>query len=588
MCGIAGLVLRPGASLRPGIAETLDAALAHRGPDGSGRLADADALFVHRRLAVIDPAGGAQPLHEPGGASLVANGEIYSYRELRRDRLGDVVFTTNSDCEVPLHLYAREGLRFADWLRGMWAIAIRDGRTGRVVLSRDPFGIKPLYLAETRLGLAFASEPQALVAAGLVPRAINPAARDELLEVQFTTGRRTIFPGIDRVLPGETVVIEGGAVIERRRRSAIPEGGPEEIDDEEALARLDRALEDSVAIHQRSDVPYGLFLSGGTDSAALLVLMRRLGARPVLAFTAGFDDPSSVDERAQARAAARAAGAAHEEIIVTAADFLRHLPSIAAAMDDPAADYAIVPTWFLGRRARADVTVVLSGEGGDELFAGYGRYRAAMRPWWLGGRGMRQRGILERVGLRRKPARGWRLGLDAAERAAATPGRTHLMVAQAADIAEWLPNDLLAKLDRCLMAHGVEGRTPLLDPTVAEAVFRLPDRLKVRRGHGKWLLRIWLERHFPPCRPFAPKQGFTVPIGAWIACAGERLGNLVAADPAVAELCEPEQVRALFRDRRRHAAFAAWTLLFYALWHRAHIRGLDSEGDVFDVLASKG
>lgn len=587
MCGIAGIALKHGETAPSEVLSAFDAALAHRGPDGAGQTVAAGGALVHRRLAIIDVAGGDQPLFEPGGAALIANGEIYSYRELRRDLLADVAFATGSDCEPALHLYRREGLGFAERLRGMWAIAIHDRAARRVVLSRDPFGIKPLYIAETRQGLAFASEPRALLDAGLVARDIDPRARDELLELQFTTGAETIFPGIRRLLPGETIAIEEGRIVERRRRAALPEGGPEAIDDEAALARLDAVLTESVDLHQRSDVPYGLFLSGGIDSAAVLALMRRLNDRPVLAFTAGFDDAPAADERTSARAAARAAGAAHEEITVTETDFWTHLPAIAAAMDDPAADYAIVPTWLLARRARQDVKVVLAGEGGDEIFGGYGRYRAAMRPWWRGGKVMRARGILERLGLRRHATSAWRDGMEAAAAAAASPGRTRLMVAQATDMVDWLPNDLLTKLDRCLMAHGVEGRTPLLDPAVAAAVFRLPDGLKVRGGLGKWVLRAWLERHLPEARAFARKQGFTVPVGAWIARQGDRLGRLVAADPAVAELCPPDSVAALYRKPGKHEGFAAWTLLFYALWHRAHVRGLAPAGDVFDTLAAR-
>jgi asparagine synthase (glutamine-hydrolysing) len=310
MCGIAGIALRHGEAAPPEVLARLDAALAHRGPDGGGQTVAAGAALVHRRLAIIDVAGGDQPLFEPGGAALIANGEIYSYRELKRDLLADVAFATGSDCEPALHLYRREGLGFAEKLRGMWAIAIHDRAARRVVLSRDPFGIKPLYIAETKHGLAFASEPRALLEAGLVARGIDPRARDELVELQFTTGAETIFPGIRRLLPGETVAIEEGRIVERRRRAALPEGGPEAIDDAAALARLDAALTESVDLHQRSDVPYGLFLSGGVDSAALLALMRRLNDRPVLAFTAGFDDPSAADERASARAAARAGGGA--------------------------------------------------------------------------------------------------------------------------------------------------------------------------------------------------------------------------------------------------------------------------------------
>ncbi|MBV9757687.1 MAG: asparagine synthase, partial [Alphaproteobacteria bacterium] len=221
------------------------------------------------------------------------------------------------------------------------------------------------------------------------------------------------------------------------------------------------------------------------------------------------------------------------------------------------------------------------------MFAGYGRYRSAMRPWWLGGRAMRARGSFDRVDVLRARPLGWRDGIAAAEAGEDRGGRTRLAAAQAADMVDWLPHDLLLKLDRCLMAHGVEGRTPYLDPGIAAAVFRLPDALKVRERLGKWILRRWLERHCPAARPFAPKQGFTVPIGAWIARQGARLGPLVAADPGVAEIAAPERVAALFRAANgRREGFAAWTLLFYALWHRAHVRGLPAEGDVFAALAA--
>jgi len=585
MCGIAGLALRPGAPPPdPAIAAKLCAALAHRGPDGAGVHADRGAVLAQTRLAIIDLVTGDQPLFAPGGLVLVGNGEIYNYRELRTELAG-TVFATNSDCEPPLHLYRARGLAFAEALRGMYALAIHDPQAGALVLARDPFGIKPLYVAETTHGIAFASEPAALIAAGLVAPRLDPQPRDELLELQFSTGTRTPFAGIARLAPGETIAIRDGRIVERRRSAALPPGGPEPIEEAAALARLDAALADSVAMHQRSDVPYGLFLSGGIDSAAILAMMARLNDRPVLAFTAGFDAKGAADERAAARAAAQAAGALHHEITVTEADFWAHLPAIAAAMDDPVADYAIVPTWLLAREARKHVKVVLSGEGGDEMFAGYGRYRAAMRPWWQGGRTMRPNGVLTRLGLRRVPAPYWRDGIEAAGAAAAEPDRTRLMAAQATDILDWLPNDLLTKLDRCLMAHAVEGRTPFLDPVVAAASFRLPDGLKVRNGQGKYLLRRWLAEKFPAARPFAPKQGFSVPVGAWISAHGARLGQRVARQPGVAELCDPAKVEAVFaRASGKHEAFAAWTLLFYALWHRRHIEGARMDGDVFAVL----
>ena len=584
MCGIAGVTLQPGApSAEPALASRLTQALAHRGPDGDGQISVNGTAMVQTRLAIIDLQTGDQPFFA-GPCTLIANGEVYNYRELSPG----LPLATGSDCEPPVHLWRQLGPAYAGRLRGMYAIAIHDRAARKLTLTRDPFGIKPLYIAPVTGGLAFASEPQALLATGLVPRTLRPAACGELLQMQFTTGADTIFNGIQRVLPGETLVAVDGHLVERQRQDALPAGPPEAIEEAAALARLDTALMEAVDLHQRSDVPYGMFLSSGVDSSALLTLMARLNSQPVLAYTAGFDAPGVADERAAAAAVARASNARHETVAVTEAMVWAELPRIVAAMDDPAADYAIIPTWFLAQRARQDVKVVLSGEGGDEMFGGYGRYRSAMRPWWRGGRSMRARGTFDRLGVLREIDPSWRDGIAAAEARAAVGGRSRLQIAQATDIADWLPHDLLLKLDRCLMAHGVEGRTPFLDPGIAAAAFRLPDLLKVRDGRGKWLLRRWLEQAQPKAGPFAPKRGFTVPVSQWIARCGDRLGPLVAAQPGVAEIAAPDRVVALFREAegRRHG-FAAWTLLFYALWHRAHIEAADVSGSTFDVLAAK-
>lgn len=588
MCGIAGEALKQGLAPDAARLRTMTEALAHRGPDGSGQHLADNVGLAHTRLAIIDLATGDQPLFA-GPAALVANGEVYNYLELRAEHA--LACATGSDCEPPLHLYRRDGIAgYAAAMRGMYAVALHDRQARRLVLTRDPFGIKPLYIAQVAGGFAFASQPRALLAAGLVQPRLRREAVAELMQLQFTTGAETIFQGISRVLPGESIAIADGAIVERQRRAALPEGGPEAIEPEAALARFDSAFEESVALHQRSDVPYGLFLSGGIDSNAVLAMMARLNDRPVRAFTARFDVPGAADEQQGAEAAARAAGARHATVTVTEAMVWRHLPEIVAAMDDPAADYAIIPSWFLARRAREEVKVVLSGEGGDEMLGGYGRYRSAMRPWWLGGRQPRASGSFDRVKdvLREAPS-GWRDGIAAAEAAAASPGRTRLMAAQAADIAEWLPNDLLLKLDRCLMAHAIEGRTPFLDPGVAAACWRLPDALKVRGRTGKWLLREWLSRNLAGSAPFAPKQGFTVPVAAWIAGVGERLGPMVAAQPGVAELARPDRVAALFRHAGsdKHRGFAAWHLLFFALWHRAHVEGIAATGDVWEVLGAR-
>ncbi|MEZ5666415.1 MAG: asparagine synthase (glutamine-hydrolyzing) [Alphaproteobacteria bacterium] len=587
MCGIAGVMPTSDGHSHDAILARLGDALAHRGPDGRGTYQADRVAMVQTRLAIIDLQTGDQPLHGPNHTTLIANGEIYNYRELRAE-LGEDRFATRSDCEPPLFLYADGGTGFADRLRGMYALAIHDRPSGRLVLSRDPFGIKPLYYAEHRDHFAFASEPQALVAAGLVERNEEPLARAELLQMQFSTGANTPFAGVKRLLPGETVVVAGGRVLERRRRSVLPVEGPRPIDEAAALASLDRVLMESVDLHQRSDVPYGMFLSGGIDSSALLAVMARLNDRPVRAYTAGFRGADVHDERARARATAKAAGAEHVEVEIGEDDVWRHLPRIAAAMDDPVADYAVIPTYLLAARARQDLKVILCCEGGDELFAGYGRYRSAVRPWFWGGRGMRVKGMFDGLDVLRSQPAGWRDGMDAAETLAASHGAlTRLQVAQMIDFTDWLPNDLLTKVDRCLMAHGVEGRVPLLDPAVAQFAFALPDRLKVRGRLGKWLLRHWLEKALPEADAFGRKRGFTVPVAQWLRGQGKRLGPLVAAQAGVAALCRPDAVTRLFdSDDKRHG-FAAWTLLFYALWHQRHMVGVEpGDADTFAALDS--
>lgn len=583
MCGIAGIMTADGSAPDAAALEAMKNALIHRGPDGDAVWTSGDTGLVHTRLAIIDLETGDQPLFGPGGTAFVANGEIYNYIELRDELMG-IDFATASDCEPVLHYYQNYGLDFADWLRGMYALAIYDPQERRVVLSRDPFGIKPLYYAQTENGVAFASEAQALLAAGFGARELRDRPIGELLQLQFTTGAQTPFEGIERVLPGETVVIAGGRIVDRRRRAALPSGGPQRTSEAAALEALEVALTDSVDVHQRADVPYAMFLSGGIDSAAVLALMARLNDTPVCAYTAGFPGTDAADERAHARAVAQSFGAEHVEVTFEAADFWSTLPAIAAAMDEPVADYAILPTWKLAEIAAKHHKVILSGEGGDEMFGGYGRYRSLMRPWWLGGRGMRRRGILDGLGVLRQDNPAWRDGIAGAEAVARRDGRSRLQVAQAVDCADWLPNDLLTKLDRCLMAHGVEGRTPFLDPAVANVAFRLPDSLKVKGGLGKWILRKWLEGAAPAAQAFAKKKGFTVPVGEWIAAEGARIGPLVAAQAGVAERCHPDAVAALFQSTGKRERFAAWTLLFFALWHQRHILGIATDGDVFEAL----
>lgn len=550
MCGIAG-ILGPGGSARPMIE-----ALTHRGPNGVFVEEAPGRSLAHARLSIIDLEGGWQPLHG-AGSTVIGNGEIYNYVELAeefglKDQLG-----TGSDFEPLLHIYAKEGHAAFARLRGMYAFCL-VGTDGRTWLVRDPFGIKPLYLLEHDGQVAFASEPRAFLAAGLIGAELSEDRARELLAFNYTLTEETIFKGLRRLAPGEIVEVVDGKITPREHRPAIAapparSGGSED----ELIRRLDGVLEDSVKVHQRSDVPYGLFLSGGIDSAAIATLMARLNARPVTAFTCGFDAPGARDERAAAEKVASALKLDWRETSFDEADFWRILPQVAWAMDDPTADYATLPTYKLAEAAKGTLTVVLTGEGGDELFGGYGRYRRALRPAWLGGRAAEPRtpdqGVVER----------WRAA------AKAPPGLTRLQQAQWADIATWLPNDLLLKLDRCLMAHGLEGRTPFLDPQVAAFAFPLPDRMKVRGRYGKWLLRTWLERACPAAEPWARKKGFTVPVDAWIAPRAGQIAERIGKVAAVRQLLGAETAAAAFTSETS----GRWPLLFFAVWALIHLEG---------------
>jgi asparagine synthase (glutamine-hydrolysing) len=586
MCGIAGQV--GGADAR---ASQMIAALTHRGPDGIRVEEAAGAALAHARLSIIDLEGGWQPLHA-AGSTVIGNGEIYNYVELAQQFGLKDQLATGSDFEPFLHIYAQEGEAAFERLRGMYAFCLM-GADGRAWLARDPFGIKPLYIMQHAGGLAFASEPRAFFKAGLMQTALDDEAARELLAFNYTLGARTMFQGLRRLAPGEVCEVRDGRIVSNWRRLPLPfigrvasaseTGGdvrartprsepdrdvptpaaaqpapPHEAEGNETalLRQLDAVLEDSVRVHQRSDVPYGLFLSGGVDSASIATLMARLNERPVTAYTCGFDAPGAADERAQAEKVARALGLDWRETRFGEADFWRIAPQVAWALDDPTGDYATLPTYKLAEAAKGTLTVVLTGEGGDELFGGYGRYRRALRPAWLGGRPAEPRG-----GDGAAIAR-WRA------EAKPPPGLTPLQQAQWADVATWLPNDLLLKLDRCLMAHGLEGRTPFLDPAVAAFAFPLADRFKVRGRYGKWLLRRWLEKACPAAEPWARKQGFTVPVEGWIA---PRAGDIAR------RLGDIEAVRRVQPDAA--AAFTAgapgvrWPLLFFALWSRIHLDG---------------
>jgi asparagine synthase (glutamine-hydrolysing) len=561
MCAIAG-VIGPG-----GDARALIETMLHRGPDGVRVEQAGAAALAHARLSIIDLETGWQPLHA-AGSTIIGNGEIYNYLELTEQFGLKDKLATGSDFEPLLHLYAQEGEAAFARLRGMYTFCL-IGADGRTWLVRDPFGIKPLYLRMIAGRIEFASEPHAF---GV--RDMAPAPLEQVLLYNYAL--KAPHEGVHRVAPGEIIEITDDGPVRRGRRAALPTAATLDLDEDSALAKLDAILEDSVRVHQRADVPYGLFLSGGIDSATIATLMARLNERPVIAFTCGFDAPGARDERAHAEAVARALNLDWRETAFGEEDFWRIAPLCAAALDDPTSDYATLPTYKLAESAKDTLTVVLTGEGGDELFAGYGRYRRFLRPAWLGGgdRKPRALGFLRDGGADAIRAR--REALAAARTGRLTP----LQRAQAGDVATWLPADLLTKLDRCLMAHGLEGRTPFLDPEVAAFAFALPDRLKVRDRLGKYLLRRWLARACPAAEPWARKKGFTVPVDAWIA---PRAGDLAAgiAD-ALARICLRDEAEAAFR----HPLGPRWPMLFLALWLRIHVDGA-SPAEALQALFSR-
>jgi asparagine synthase (glutamine-hydrolysing) len=517
---------------------------------------------------------------------LVANGEIYNAPELRAEMGGDAGFKSLSDCEPIVHLFERLGDDYAQALRGMYGVALYDPARKTLTISRDQFGIKPLYYIETPDYLAFASEASALFQAGLAVARLRAGAASELLQLKHVTGAETIFDGVMRVEPGETLVVVDGAVASRRSIAMLAPIAPRRMSLETALKAFDKVMTQSVDVHLRTDVPYGLFFSGGIDSSILLTLMQRLVGPRVQALTLGYSGQLPGDESGSALEIAKGSGAQCRRIEMTPDDFWRLAPRIAAALDDPTTDAAILPTFMLGQAAHAQgLKVTLCGEGADELFGGYARYRRARLPWAgleLGHE--ERRGALDDAPALAGLFPGWSAGFASVAAEQGRRWKTPLRTLLAIDCYERLPNSLLMKLDRCLMANSVEGRTPFLDRDVAAFALSLPDHLKASLRYGKVLLREWLARANPAARPFARKKGFNPPVGAWMAARAETLGELVAAQPGVAALVPAAAVRGVFEQAaQRHQP--AWSLLFYALWHHHHILGASCDGDIAEVLA---
>ncbi len=600
MCGIAGVV-----SATPVEATLLDVMarrLAHRGPDGQGRHVAGNVGLLHTRLAIIDLAGGAQPLYnEDRSLVLVANGEIYNYRELRAEleTLGHR-FATHSDCETLLHGYEAWGIDFLDRLQGMFAFVLHDVQRGELILARDRLGIKPLYYCRDSRGLAFASEIKALLP-WLGKPEVDPQGLAQLLQSNFTCAPRTLLQGVTKLPPAHLARIDTRALtIEVRAYWSPLQITPLDLGLNDALERFDVLMRDVMDIHMRADVPLGLFLSGGVDSSLLVALLAQRMDKPLRTFSVGFPGTSVHNELDAARRVAEQFHTHHSVFEVSADDMLNCLPRSVWAADDLTADYANLPVSMLAERAGAELKVVFSGEGGDEVFAGYGRYRA---PWIRralaamrapGSGGFRSKGVFDGT----RPALfsprlaealpGWRQPFRQAWQR--TPQQwTRLQRMQYVDIETWLPDDLLIKADRMLMAWGVEGRVPFLDHRVVEFGLALPDAYKIEGRTGKRFLRLWGERYLPREHLWARKKGFTVPVNDWLR--GERLQTLLKVLPdadGIRTWFDPSEVRKLLLAQQqgaRHSS-AIWTLLSFAVWHRIFVEG-DGEkpADQSDPLA---
>jgi asparagine synthase (glutamine-hydrolysing) len=622
MCGIVGIAsLTTPAPIDRARLRRMRDVLRHRGPDGEGLVLDGPVGLGHRRLAIVDVAGGAQPMaNEDETVWITFNGEIYNHAALRPGlEARGHRYRTRSDTETVLHLYEEEGERGVERLAGMFAFAIWDRRRGRLLLARDRLGIKPLYYAVTADELLFASEIKALLAAGLRPQ-LDERVLPEYLATRFVGGEETLFRGVKALPPGTLLTWTAGEGLRERRYWSIPPVGVDDGRTFVAHARdLRTRMGDAVRSHLMSDVPLGLFLSGGIDSSGLLGLMRPMSKEPVQTFSVGFAE-TGADERPYARLAARAAGARHREIVVSPAECFRELARLVWHEDEPLAFPSSLPLYFLSRLAREHVKVVLTGEGADELFLGYNRYRVIA---WNERLGRRYRSLLptavqsgvgrlvprlpraarryaersflslaqdprsllcenfaifsdaqrarivadgERPGMRdphAEPLRGY------AEASGGTLDRMSRVDLQTSLVR------LLMKQDRMSMAASLESRVPFLDHELVEHVAALPAEVKLRGLTTKAILREALRGLVPPPILTRSKMGFPVPVGRWLrGPLWPVVEEFVLSPRALSRgLFEPAEVARLAREHRSGAAHGdrLWLLVNLEVWQRVFL-----------------
>jgi asparagine synthase (glutamine-hydrolysing) len=628
MCGICGIASRGGA-VDPGRLEAMSATLVHRGPDADGSFLDDGVAFAARRLSIIDLEHGDQPLaNEDGSVVVVQNGEIYNHEALHAEleRAGHR-FATRCDTEVLAHAYEEWGERFPERLRGMFALALWDARRRRLLLARDRFGIKPLYWSAENGELLFASELRAF------PRGeVDLDALEAFLAFNAVPHPLSIFRGVGKLEPGDLLVWEDGRVrIERFARPApAPADGLRRESAEELAAELRDRLRDSVRAHLVSDVPVGVLLSGGVDSGLLAALAAQETSAPVRTFSIGFEE-GSFDETADARLVAERYGTEHHELVVRP-DAAQLLPALAEAFDEPFADSSALPTYLVSELAARDVKVALSGEGGDELFAGYYTYAADLLALRTAPLARLARPLVERLpssdrrlSFDYKAKRfvraahlpplerhhGWKEIFSADARAeltgrstsfdpvdllrgrfAETDGAELLARLQDVDLGVLMVADQLTKTDRASMAHSLEARVPFCDPAVAELALALPRRLRVRGLAKKVLLRKAAEPLLPAEIVRGKKRGFSIPAAAWLRGELEPFARDVLAPETLRRqgFFEPRAVTRLLDDHvagREDVSRQLWGLLSFTLWHEAHVERTPGAVRVPEVLAAR-
>jgi asparagine synthase (glutamine-hydrolysing) len=568
-----------------------------------------------RRLAIVDPAGGHQPmLGADGKVALVLNGEVYNFRELGREleALGHVL-RTRSDAEVALHAYLQWGEECFAHLHGMFGIAIRDARTQSLFLARDRFGEKPLFYCETPQRLAFASELKALLALPGFRAEVDSEALQAYVCFGYVPTPSSIFAGVRKLPPAHYLHYANGR--SRLQRYWQLEFAPKlTLDEADAEAELATLLDQAVASRLVADVPFGAFLSGGLDSSIVVALMAQHMDRPVHTFSMGFGE-AAYNELGAARRVAAHIGSVHHEAMVTP-DAAQLLHDLIWHLDEPFADASAVPTFLLARMAAKEVKMVLTGDGGDEAFAGYSRYARHLRLQGLGAlrpaaaatatlagsllplhRGYRLRRVGERLRQTFPDSYLSGVALTRADVAASLLGEAaatnhyrglHLPTSHCADlpdaldrvvaidIASYLPDDILVKLDRMAMAHSLEGRAPLLDHRLVEFAARLPADLRLRRGRGKYLLRRVAARWLPPDVLAKPKQGFAVPLDAWFRGALRALAADTFASRAFRErgLIRASAAQALLDAHCAHHADHSetlWLVLCLEVWAQRYL-----------------